>query len=207
MKRIFLFLLVLSVLLFSGCGRETADESAEETVDSEQERSISLSPLPADVLGAAAHLIEEDFILNEDNIAASLGDFFDASCALDFYLEDGDGGIYRCNNPALNRKFGEIFCRADYKVISMRKYDAVVAHGSVEDPYWEASYLRGYFANAAGEVSVIVGRDGTCIDFYRAVAKENEMNESGRTFFTEADLFSGLLEVKEAILHDCTRLE
>lgn len=33
------------------------------------------------------------------------------------------------------------------------------------------------------------------------------MNESGRTFFTEAELFSGLLEVKEAILPDCTRLE
>lgn len=199
MKRFVLILMTVCVLLFSACGKDN-----EENLTETAEKTITLSPLSSAELGRAEKLTEPDFVLNEENLLASIADFFGGSCALDFYLEDEDGRVYRCDKEALNRRFGEVFCDAEYKVISMRKYDAAVAYGSVEDPYWEASYLRAYFANAAGQISVIIGRDGTYLDFYRAVEKENEMNESGRTFFTETDIFDELLAVKEEILPYCS---
>lgn len=189
------------ILVFSGCS-DTPGET-EGTPVGEQSEPISLSPLPVDDLGAAAYLLEADFALTEENLIASLTDFFAAPCTLDFYLEDQDGAVYRCDDASLNRKFGEALCGAEYKVISMRKYDAVVAHGSVEDPYLEASYLRVYFANDLGQVSVIIGKDGTYLDFYRDVEKEREMNESGRTFYTSADLFDELEAVKTEIMDQC----
>lgn len=200
MKRIVLFIMILCVLLCSACvGREERDitEPVEEV------SAVVLSPLPCDDPGTAAYLVDEDFSLTEENLIASLTDFFAAPCALDFYLEDEDGAVWRCDDPDLNRRFGEVLCGAEYRVISMRKYDAVVAHGSVEDPYLEASYLRAYFANGLGQVSLIIGKDGTYIDFYRAVDKEREMNESGRTFYTPTDLFDELTEVKAEIVEEC----
>ena len=200
MKKVWLLLLIC-ILIFSGCTEEPAE--MEETVVEMSSEPISLSPLPAEELGAAAYLVADDFALTEANLISSLTDFFAAPCALDFYLEDADGAVYRCDDPMLNRKFGEVLSGAGYKVISMRKYDAVVAHGSVEDPYLEASYLRAYFANDLGQVSVIIGKDGTYLDFYRDVEKEREMNESGRTFYTSVDLFEELEAVKTEILESC----
>jgi len=205
MKRIFLILMICCALLFAGCKEEP--EKNEGVPLAEQAEPISLSPLPAEDLGASSYLVDADFVLTEDNLIPSLADFFAAPCALDFYLEDADGAIYRCDDAALNRKFGEVLCSSEYDVISMRIYDAVVAHGSVEDPYIEASYLRAYFANALGQVSVIIGKDGTYLDFYRDVEKEREMNESGRTFFARTDLFDDLAAVKAEIIAECEKLD
>ncbi|MBQ1251402.1 MAG: hypothetical protein IIY02_00650, partial [Firmicutes bacterium] len=69
------------------------------------------------------------------------------------------------------------------------------------------SYERAYFANALGQVSIIIGKDGTYLDFYRAVPKENEMNESGRTFFTSENIFPELEAVKTEILPQCEHIQ
>ncbi|MBR5329000.1 MAG: hypothetical protein IKV45_02200 [Firmicutes bacterium] len=200
MKRILLFFILIWAFAFAGC---SAEPEVELENVAEESAVVSLSPLPCEDLGDAAVLVDPAFVLTEENLVSSLALFFAAPCSLDFYLEDADGAVYRSADPTLNGKFGEVLCGATYNVISMRKYDAVVAHGSVEDPYLEASYLRAYFANAAGQVSVIIGKDGTYIDFYRAVEKEREMNESGRTFYTPTDLFDDLLTVKSEIVDEC----
>lgn len=205
MRRICLLLMIFCTLLFVGCKEEPTE--TEPIPDGKSADPIALTPLPAEDLGLASYLVDADFVLNEENLIPSLQDFFSAPCTLDFYLEDSDGGIYRCEDALLNRKFGEVLCNAEYYVISKRKYDAVVAHGSVEDPYWEASYLRAYFANVLGQISIIIGKDGTYLDFYRDAEKEREMNESGRTFYTTSDLFDELAAVKADIIAQCEKLD
>lgn len=170
--------------------------------------SVVLTPPETGDLGAASYLIEPGFALTESNLKESLQDFFAAPCTLDFYLEDENvKGIYRCEEAVLNAKFGEVLASADFYVISMRKYDAAVAAGSVENPYHEASYRRAYFANAIGQVSLIIGKDGTYLDFYRHTEGSADKTESGRTFFAETDLYERLWAVKEGMGADCCSLD
>lgn len=202
-KHVISILILIALFLFGACENKT--EPAEKATA--ENNAVSLTPLPCEDLGNAAYLIDGDFVLNEENMESCLEDFFAAPCPLDFYLEDEDGKIYRCDDPALGIKFANALTQGDYTVISMRKYNAAVAHGSIDSTYPEAGYERAYFANALGQVSIIIGKDGTYLDFYRAAEKENEMNESGRTFFSTTDLFDGLLTVKEEILPYCEVIE
>ncbi|MBQ1252587.1 MAG: hypothetical protein IIY02_06695 [Firmicutes bacterium] len=201
MKKQYLLFFILILLLFTSCtqSEESPEENSEEIADA----TIIFTPEPCADPGDAGYLIEEDFILNEDNLESCLADFFTAPCPLDFYLEDEDGGIYRCTDSEYNTQFAQAIQTGDYSVISMRLYNAVVAHGSIDSTYPEASYERAYFANALGQVSIIIGKDGTYLDFYRDVPKENEMNESGRTFFTPKNIFPDLETVKSEILPHC----
>ena len=205
MKKRYLPLFFLILFLFTSCAQpeKTAEENSEKISDT----TIIFTPEPCADPGDAAYLIDENFILNEDNIETCLADFFSAPCPLDFYLEDEDGGIYRCTDAERNAQFAQAIQTGDYSVISMRIYNAVVAHGSIDSTYPEASYERAYFANALGQVSIIIGKDGTYLDFYRAVPKENEMNESGRTFFTSENIFPELETVKTELLPQCERIQ
>ena len=65
-----------------------------------------------------------------------------------------------------------------------------------------AGYRCGQRAPVRAE-AIIIGKDGTYLDFYRDVPKENEMNESGRTFFTPKNIFPDLETVKSEILPHC----
>ena len=109
-------------------------------------------------------------------------------------------------NEEKNSGFGAVLSSVDFSVISMRKYDAAVAAGSVENPYHEASYRRAYFANEIGQVSLIIGKDGTYLDFYLRREGGAERTESGSTFFTETDLYDDLLVVKDDMGKDCIPL-
>lgn len=170
--------------------------------------SVELTPVSEGRLGDAAYLVSSDFALNEGNLEASLLSFFGAPCSLDFYLEDGNtSGIFRCDDAAAKDAFGAAITAADFRVISMRKYDAAVAAGSIANPYHEASYRRAYFANEIGQVSLIVGKDGTYLDFYRHLTGSAEKTESGRTFFTKTDLYDGLLAVKAEMGEVCESLD
>ena len=173
----------------------------------ETKNAVTLSPPESGETGAASYLLDTDFVLNEEDLSESLRAFFSAPCVLDFYLEEeGEGIVYRCANEEENSGFGAVLSSADFSVISMRKYDAAVAAGSVENPYHEASYRRAYFANELGQVSLIIGGDGTYLDFYLRKEVGAERTESGRTFFTETDLYDDLLAVKNAMGEDCVPL-
>ena len=173
----------------------------------ETKNAVTLSPPESGETGAASYLLDTDFVLNEEDLSESLRAFFSAPCVLDFYLEEeGEGIVYRCANEEENSGFGAVLSSADFSVISMRKYDAAVAAGSVENPYHEASYRRAYFANELGQVSLIIGGDGTYLDFYLRKEGGAERTESGRTFFTETDLYDDLLAVKNAMGEDCVPL-
>lgn len=168
-----------------------------------RESAVTLSPPENGDTGAASYLLETDFVLSEDNLKESLNAFFSSPCVLDFYLEEeGRSGVYRCESPEQNRHFAAVFTAADFSVISMRKYDAAVAAGSVDNPYHEASYRRAYFANEIGQVSLIIGKDGTYLDFYLRREGGTDQTESGRTFFAETDLYDDLLAVKNAMGED-----
>ena len=202
-KRYFLFFFLI-LFLFTSCTQ--SEKSAGENSEENSDTTIIFTPKPCTDPGDAAYLIDENFILNEDNIETCLADFFTAPCPLDFYLEDEDGGIYRCTDTEISAQFAQAIQTGDYSVISMRIYNAVVAHGSIDSTYPEASYKRAYFSNALGQVSIIIGKDGTYLDFYRAVPKENEMNESGRTFFAPVNIFPKLESLKAEILPYCERI-
>lgn len=171
------------------------------------ESTVTLSPPETGDTGTSSYLLEADFVLSEENLKESLMAFFSSPCVLDFYLEDaGSSGVYRCEDAGRNRDFGAVFTSVNFSVISMRKYDAAVAAGSVENPYHEASYRRAYFANELGQVSLIIGGDGTYLDFYLRKEGGAERTESGRTFFTETDLYDDLLAVKNAMGEGCVPL-
>ena len=173
----------------------------------ETKNAVTLSPPESGETGAASYLLDTDFVLNEEDLSESLRAFFSAPCVLDFYLEEeGEGIVYRCANEEENSGFGAVLSSADFSVISMRKYDAAVAAGSVENPYHEASYRRAYFANEIGQVSLIIGKDGTYLDFYLRREGGSERTESGRTFFAETDLYDDLLVVKDDMGKDCIPL-
>ena len=173
----------------------------------ETKNAVTLSPPESGETGAASYLLDTDFVLNEEDLSESLQAFFSAPCVLDFYLEEeGEGIVYRCANEEENSGFGAVLSSADFSVISMRKYDAAVAAGSVENPYHEASYRRAYFANEIGQVSLIIGKDGTYLDFYRRIEGSADRTESGRTFFAATDLYDDLLAVKNAMGEDCVPL-
>ena len=173
----------------------------------ETKNAVTLSPPESGETGAASYLLDTDFVLNEEDLSESLRAFFSAPCVLDFYLEEeGEGIVYRCANEEENSGFGAVLSSADFSVISMRKYDAAVAAGSVENPYHEASYRRAYFANEIGQVSLIIGKDGTYLDFYLRRESGADRTESGRTFFAATDLYDDLLAVKNAMGEDCVPL-
>lgn len=115
--------------------------------------------------------------------------------------------IYRCEDPVLSAKFARATEAAAFYVISMRKYEAAVAGGSVENPYHEATYERAYFANAIGQVSLVIGKDGTYLDFYRKHEGSAEKTESGRTFFSFSNIYPALLEVKAEIASQCVVMD
>ena len=173
----------------------------------ETKNAVTLSPPESGETGAASYLLDTDFVLKEEDLSESLQAFFSAPCVLDFYLEEeGEGIVYRCANEEENSGFGAVLSSADFSVISMRKYNAAVAAGSVENPYHEASYRRAYFANEIGQVSLIIGKDGTYLDFYRRIEGIADRTESGRTFFAATDLYDDLLAVKNAMGEDCVPL-